>query len=69
MVTLLLWSKLKAQQLQGALGPTSYLLPTEGHLGGHDALSFGNERAFGAHAVLPIAIPLMALNQSPVRSH
>ncbi len=37
------------------------LLSPESHLGGHDALSFGNERALGAGTVPPAAVALVSL--------
>lgn len=39
----------------------TYLLATQGHLGGHHSLAFGNQCALGAHAVLPPAVSLVAL--------
>lgn len=55
----------KVVGVQATLGlPTlsyTYLLATKGHLGGHDTLSFGNQCALGAHAVLPTAVSLVAL--------
>ena len=34
------------------------------NLGGHDPLSFRDEGALGAHAVLPLAVPLVPLQRA-----
>ena len=37
------------------------LLTTQSHLGGHNTLSFGDERAFGATTITPATVTLVAL--------
>lgn len=39
------------------------LLSAERNLGGHDALSLGDQSAFGTHAVFPSAVALMPLQR------